>query len=699
MKYVEAIIAQGMNFMSKGMVPQAQDKYEDANKLLMAMPDGGSHPLFGEILLQQALTTLSFGRTHSSPLYERDRLMNNLDTGKFGEARLLAERSQAVLAKSYGGGNVQATNAIFVKAEALRLAGKYKEATVLVEQTLVSRRRRYGDSHPLIADCLVTNGVCLMFIAKYQEAERYLRTALTMREQYFGASGDKDQMDSRIAEVLYWQAVLEAILGRFEASLALHELALKIQLRFLKLSEDELNARFQRTTTRKNPMSSSSSKRTNSAKKEAKLNQLVDVDKPVMPISDIYLALGKIYLELGRYDMAETYIHRALNIRIGVNHSEDSCHFKIVECNLAVARLNRFRGNYQVENSLVGLLSTDGLRLALGKEHPLYQSCQQELAEWYRDSGELSESMKIGQLVMEWRLENLGDEHPDCAESLLALAETCRETGKCRRARELLASARAILNVAFGDLAGGGGGGVHILAVKTNICAANIALSEFENPEPEVVEPPNEEDEVDLIEEAAAAAVPGLMSRKSTESSLGKKSLGEERSQGEEEEEGGGGEGDSQHIGSDVSEERPPPDAEEVHEEEEKKKLPVFDNELYRSLTDAFRSPVEQLKAVFSSVSHLLINRSVDAAEAASAVSMSSHPLLHFLRATLGVISVHEFRKRQEFLDALPPDVQQEVKAEELMRKRKARELTIAPDGVQELQAAIQVMYRVDRLK
>ena len=59
---MEALIAQGLNFMSRGLVPDAMEKYGDASKLLLSMPEGGSHPLLGDILYNQAIGTCYAGR-------------------------------------------------------------------------------------------------------------------------------------------------------------------------------------------------------------------------------------------------------------------------------------------------------------------------------------------------------------------------------------------------------------------------------------------------------------------------------------------------------------------------------------------------------------------------------------------------------------------------------------------------------------
>lgn len=64
-KYVEAIMAQGINFARRGMFPDAMEKYSDASKLLLSMPDGASHPCLAEILSNQAMGTLYAGSSLS----------------------------------------------------------------------------------------------------------------------------------------------------------------------------------------------------------------------------------------------------------------------------------------------------------------------------------------------------------------------------------------------------------------------------------------------------------------------------------------------------------------------------------------------------------------------------------------------------------------------------------------------------------
>jgi len=60
-KYVEAIMAQGINFFRRGMVSDAMEKYSDASKLMLSIPDGALHPCLAEILCNQALGMLYSG--------------------------------------------------------------------------------------------------------------------------------------------------------------------------------------------------------------------------------------------------------------------------------------------------------------------------------------------------------------------------------------------------------------------------------------------------------------------------------------------------------------------------------------------------------------------------------------------------------------------------------------------------------------
>ena len=303
-------------------------------------------------------------------------------TGKFIEARAMAERAQAILSKSYGGAHTSTTAAVFVKAEVLRVSGRCKESAVLIEQTLVSRRRRYGDSHPLVADCLLSFGISMMYTARYQEADTKFKLALVMRQKYFSepvATGKRgmEKVDLRVAEVMYWQGVLFHFTGHFEDSIQLLEKTLQAQLTAVELTETDLDKTFPSVAKTLHRQRSSSS-----TKKPIGVGS-ASINKPVMMLSDSFLALGKVYQDIGRWDKAETFFNRALDIRVGINPGEDLNHYKILECQLALAQLNRLRGIYKVDVSLVQLLSNDGLRNSLGRENPLYFACQLELAGYY----------------------------------------------------------------------------------------------------------------------------------------------------------------------------------------------------------------------------------------------------------------------------------------------------------------------------
>jgi hypothetical protein len=122
--------------------------------------------------------------------------------------------------------------------------------------------------------------------------------------------------------------------------------------------------------------------------------------------------------------------------------------------------------------------------------------------------------------------------------------------------------------------------------------------------------------------------------------------------------------------------------------------LPMFDNSKFVALTSGFKSAIQMLQSHLSPVATRLMNGDKSTQSEASTaleVPLSAHPILQFLRASIGVISLHEHRSRQEFYDALSPEILQAVKTEELMRKRKAREMAGSPSGLEELNKAIQV--------
>ena len=605
------------------------------------------------------------------------------------EARAMAERSQAIFAKVYGNSHFACSAAVFTKAEVLRESGSFKMSNVLIEQTLVSRRRYLGDSHPLVADCLLSFGICLMYSSRHQEAQTKIKLALAMRQKFFApvtppGKREVEKADLRVAEVIYWQGVLHGMTGNLKECIELLEKALNLQLLAIDMTEADLDKIF--PSVMKTLYGHRS---VTSTKKPVLLPASVKVDKPVMMISDSYLSTGKTYLEIGRFDLADTYLNRALNIRVGLNPGEDLNHYKIIECQLALAQLNRQRGEYKVELSLVQLLSNDGLRNTLGRENPLYFACQLELAEWYRDTGEVSQALSIAEVVVAWRLETWGDEHTDYGEALLVLADCLRRLGKFRRAKEALKQAFSVFKMIFGDLADG-----HLWLAKCQLCEADIKLNEFESPDVEELAPPaegdaagdgngakqkEEEDDQDQDEDDGSEKV-------TTDPEPSTPAEGD-AVEGSGEGEGGNGNRAEEGGGENI---------------EPVKVLPQFNNELYLGMTEAFKAAVTMLQKIFLPVGSLLFKAETSfltvedpSGGFKSFLTLSAHPLLQYSRANLGTISLHEHSKRQEFLDALSPEVQQEIKAEELMRKRKNREMTNSPGGLEELQAAIQVVFPV----
>ena len=121
MKYAEVLMAQGVNFMSEGLLKEADAKFADVNKLLSAMPDGSAGPFLGEILCNQA--------------------MHALLMGKISDARFMAERSLSIMTRAYGSNHLKTTNPMYVRAAVYLHMGKPKESYVYMEQTAAVRRQ------------------------------------------------------------------------------------------------------------------------------------------------------------------------------------------------------------------------------------------------------------------------------------------------------------------------------------------------------------------------------------------------------------------------------------------------------------------------------------------------------------------------------------------------------------------------------
>lgn len=279
---------------------------------------------------------------------------------------------------------------------------------------------------------------------------------------------------------------------------------------------------------------------------------------------------------------------------------------------------------------------------------------------------------------MSWRMEQLGDEHPEFAESLLVLADTFRRTGDTNKARASLEGAKRVFKMVFGDQVEG-----HLWFAKCQLCESDILLTEFETPK---------EDDVSKVDSTNK-----LGNEKDDEPK-------EEMDKDAGEDENGNDENASDTA--DITQENEDTNdsaANEVRGEiEVKKQLPKFENEAFLAMTESYKIAVQQLQNSFLPVANLLYNSESTVITVADSsgdpqvvVTLSAHPLLQYARANLGVISLHEHKRKQIFLDSLPPDVQQEVKAEEMMRKRKNREFSGSPGGLEELQGAIKDMQNL----
>lgn len=125
LKYAEALMAQGVNFLSEGLTKEADAKFGDVTKLLSAMPDGSSGSFLGELLSNQGMYALMLG--------------------KLSDARSMAERSQSILSRAFGANHLKTTYPMFVRAAVYLEMGRSKDSYIYMEQTMAIRSQSKRD--------------------------------------------------------------------------------------------------------------------------------------------------------------------------------------------------------------------------------------------------------------------------------------------------------------------------------------------------------------------------------------------------------------------------------------------------------------------------------------------------------------------------------------------------------------------------
>ncbi|UCF33771.1 MAG: tetratricopeptide repeat protein [Phycisphaerales bacterium] len=156
-------------------------------------------------------------------------------------------------------------------------------------------------------------------------------------------------------------------------------------------------------------------------------------------------ALGRVYLNLGMYDRAGTFLEEAVLIRereLGEKHPDtlDSQH------NLAL--LYHDLGRYdEAESLFVKTLETR--RQVLGEEDPSTLTSMNSLAGLYNNQAQYDKAEPLYAETLERRQRRLGEEHPDTLNTMSDLAVLYKRQGRYDEAESLyvstLASRRRVL--------------------------------------------------------------------------------------------------------------------------------------------------------------------------------------------------------------------------------------------------------------
>lgn len=161
--------------------------------------------------------------------------------------------------------------------------------------------------------------------------------------------------------------------------------------------------------------------------------------------SSIRETLGRTYLNLGEYDLAEAQFHAALVLR----RSElDDDHPGVLASKADLAELYRMQSRYdEAEPLLADALATS--RRVLGDEHPDTLARMNNLALLYRDLGRYPDAQQLMTEVLPGFRKTLGPENENTLAAMTNLAKVYRSLGQYAKSEalylEVVATKRRVL--------------------------------------------------------------------------------------------------------------------------------------------------------------------------------------------------------------------------------------------------------------
>ncbi len=163
--------------------------------------------------------------------------------------------------------------------------------------------------------------------------------------------------------------------------------------------------------------------------------------------AELMAKLGAIYIELGLYDQAETYLEQSLALRrelLGPQHVD------VASSLYGLGRLHFWQGRYDSAQALLSKALESRLSL-LDEVDPAIVDNLNGLAVVHWAKGEYDEAERLYNRTLDLRRRLFGNEHPDVAQSLNNLAALASARGDYATAERLARESLEIRRGLFGD--------------------------------------------------------------------------------------------------------------------------------------------------------------------------------------------------------------------------------------------------------
>ena len=614
--------------------------------------------------------------------------LNYLKLGKLSESKAALDRGQAILSKVFDVNHPHNNDALLVKCHILVYSSKFKEAINMLDQIFSVRKRLHGDKdHPSYIECLLLQGASLSGLGKYVEAQGKYNAAKMYVLQYF------EEKSLEYASVLFLEAQLLMKLSDYREALRLHIEAFKLRQTMSWESYPELGASHQ--------------------------------------------ALGEVLTVLGRYPEASKHLDRAYHIRcklfippphpavanantnananakgdkanvgaaaaVTVTSTEaaSTVHPLLAETRCAQGNLLRLCGDYEGAKACMDE-SLESRQILFGKDNAVYLSGLHCYALLLHDMGDHKSADKLHQRTIKARRQQLGSDHPDLADSLLAETQVLLSLGLVEEAAVVRTEAHSILQLNFSSYPLHMGlvelelldGMKQLLALeKEHDDAENEALQKQIEKDKEASEakagkkplkpitktsgtpPPHDDDAKippstgdNLANTTTAATAAAAMEAPVI---VGVNEAGEAKANNNE---------------GIVQVEKDPVVV--VVQAMTMRMCPVFDNARFTATCVVFERVIASLQRLFSLSSSR--DKKDDKDKEEEQEEVVHHPLIMYLKGSIGSAMLLEYLCKRRFVESLSSSDRELFLSSEILKRFEAKEILPKPMGLPEIEAAI----------